>query len=69
MCECATACFYPSFLPANPPTDTHGSPKLEQLCRLSELNFVSLFFVVFFLLWCANIYSQMIIQMLEFVLL
>lgn len=32
MCECVTACFYSSFLPANPPTDTHGSPKLEHRC-------------------------------------
>ncbi len=61
MCECVTARFYPSFLPVNPPTDT----KLEQPCHLLVLTFVSLFFS----LRCANIYSQMIIQMLEFVLL
>lgn len=64
MCECVTARIYPSFLPASPPTDTHGFPKLEQPCHLSVLTFVSLFFLAsgvltFTLKWsskCLNLF-------------
>lgn len=66
MCECVTACFYSSFLPASPPTDTHGSPKLEHPCRSVS---PKLCLAVFFYSNVLTFTSQMIIQMLEFALL